>query len=71
MVGHCAVADTAVEDSESLRDGILVGTAEVRVDDIRESPHRSAVPMAALPRRAEKQQAERIVFAYSQIGADP
>ena len=27
--------------------------------------------MAALPRRAEKQQAERIVFAYSQIGADP
>ncbi|MCJ0978722.1 hypothetical protein MTX35_13470 [Rhodococcus sp. ARC_M12] len=27
--------------------------------------------MAALPRCAEKQQSERIVFAYSQIGADP
>lgn len=26
--------------------------------------------MAALPRCAEKQEAERIVFAYSQIGAD-
>jgi hypothetical protein len=29
------------------------------------------VPVTTLPRCAEKQQAERIVFGYSQIGADP
>ena len=71
MVGHYAIADAAIEHAKSLGDRVLVGTAEVRVHDVGESPHRSAVPMAALPGCAEKQQSERIMFAYSQIGADP
>lgn len=71
MVGNCAVADASVEHSKCFGDGVLIGTAEVRIHDIGESAHRFAVPVAALPRRAEEQQSERIVFAYSQIGADP
>ncbi|GHP20057.1 hypothetical protein RN2511_047930 [Rhodococcus sp. NKCM2511] len=70
MLGHYAVADTAVEHSESLGDRVLVGTAEVRVHDVGKTTLGSAVFVAALPGRAEKQQSERIVFAYSQIGAD-
>lgn len=55
MVGHYAVAYAALEHSEGLGDGVLVGTAEVWINDVREASHRSAVPVTALPGCAEEQ----------------